>query len=254
MVHVNRQPQPLLTDPNAPLPPPIIKGKPDSRPPVYSPELSALLTSAHSRTTKPLRRSALTTPTRLPARADPLSEEARLLGPLSKRREVNFRWRFFTGEWKKVVPPVQLTCTESSSTGKEIQQSSDRKILTRLGLRPVGMQGFGILEHVERLARPPTTRPLTRRERSTTKAHPPTDVPSPRWIRRRYQQLLGRLPILTYYRSARKTQGSYHVTLSPHAVSTSQPRSSRGLAEADVIDLTWLNLKDEQIRKEADSD
>jgi hypothetical protein len=156
-------PQPLLSDPNAPLPPPIIKGKPDSRPPVYSPELSALLLSAHSRTTKSLPKTALTT-SRLPARADPLSDEARLLGPLSKRREVNLRWRFFTDEWKKVIPPLQLTCKEALSTGKGVQEPSSTESLARLGLRPVGMQGLGVLEHVEHLARPPPAT-LTRRER-----------------------------------------------------------------------------------------
>ncbi|KIJ68219.1 hypothetical protein HYDPIDRAFT_124452, partial [Hydnomerulius pinastri MD-312] len=61
--------EPLLSDPNAPLRAPIIPGKEKSRPPVYSPALTALLTSANSRRTKPLDKKHLDFPPRMPERA-----------------------------------------------------------------------------------------------------------------------------------------------------------------------------------------
>ncbi|OBZ79295.1 hypothetical protein A0H81_00776 [Grifola frondosa] len=60
----------------------------------------------------------LATPPKLPNRADPTSEEARLLGPFSKRRQVNIRWRYFTQEWKKLYPPLQVTLKEETSSGE----------------------------------------------------------------------------------------------------------------------------------------
>ncbi|KAF8898926.1 hypothetical protein BD779DRAFT_48542 [Infundibulicybe gibba] len=106
--------EPLLSHPQALVPPRIIPAVEKSRPPIYSPELKALLTSAHSRTTKPLSPQALNSPPLMPARANPSSEEARLLGRLSKRREVNIRWRYFTVEWKKIRPPLEVVVKDIS--------------------------------------------------------------------------------------------------------------------------------------------
>ncbi|KAJ6627104.1 hypothetical protein B0H10DRAFT_1780292, partial [Mycena sp. CBHHK59/15] len=100
--------EPVLVDPTAPKPPPIIPAVEKSRPPVYSAELKALLMSPHSRTTRPLSQKELDFPTTLPARANPASDDAWLLGPLSKRRETNIRWRYFVAEWKKVRTPLQV--------------------------------------------------------------------------------------------------------------------------------------------------
>ncbi|KAJ7293404.1 hypothetical protein C8J57DRAFT_1490821 [Mycena rebaudengoi] len=93
--------EPILTDPTEPIPPKIIPAVEKSRPPVYSQELTALLTSPHSRIRRPLDKKHLACPTTLPARADPASADARLLGPFSKRRETNIRWRYFVAECKK---------------------------------------------------------------------------------------------------------------------------------------------------------
>ncbi|KAG6854231.1 hypothetical protein C0991_009249 [Blastosporella zonata] len=156
--------KPILSDPNAQVPPRIIPAVEKSRPPIYSPEIKALLLSSHSRKTKPLVAKSLTFPPILPLRADPSSEDARLLGPLSKRREVNIRWRYFTREWRKVLPPLQVVIKDSSS-GADCEGSSQDE-LSQAGVRGMGMQGYGIFEDVQTVAGPfAMPRPLTRKER-----------------------------------------------------------------------------------------
>ncbi|KAG1875566.1 hypothetical protein DFJ58DRAFT_675490, partial [Suillus subalutaceus] len=171
--------EPLLSDPNAPLPPPIIPGKESSRPPVYSQELTALLTSGLARRKRPLVPGDLSFPPILPQRADPNSSDAQILGPFSKRREVNARWKYFRQEWKKVLPPLQISVSPSREVGDE---GSDLGTLT--AVRKIGFDGTTVLEELVQL----TTKP-----KNASGAFLPR-----RWLRRRYQELLGRLPILTF--------------------------------------------------------
>ncbi|KAJ7932578.1 hypothetical protein B0H13DRAFT_2307719 [Mycena leptocephala] len=72
--------EPLLTDPTAPVPPRIIPAVESSRPPVYSKELLVLLASSASRVGRVPSKAFVDSPPKLPARANPNSEEARLLG------------------------------------------------------------------------------------------------------------------------------------------------------------------------------
>lgn len=102
-------PQPIISHPSAKPSPPLIPDIPDrSCPPSYSAPLEALLTSplARPRGLSPLKPLDLVIPPNLPAKFDPESAEAKALGRLSKRREVNLRWRFFTRETAKVYPPL----------------------------------------------------------------------------------------------------------------------------------------------------
>jgi hypothetical protein len=240
----------LLSDSNLPDPPPIISREPKSRPPVYPPELATLLTSAISRSTKPLEKRSLVTLPHMPSRADASSEEARFLGPLSKRRQVNIRWRFFTKEWKKILPPLDVRVGEKSSNG-DCSEASDRESLAHAGIRGIGMQGAGVFEEIEKLIGPvPTSKPLTRRQRRTIGDHPnfsspPATFPSTtlprRWILRRYRQLLGRLPIMTYFpKTAGNPRGAYAVSISPVAMTPSQRLGGARHPEIDDDDLTWL--------------
>ncbi|KAG5647568.1 hypothetical protein DXG03_008921 [Asterophora parasitica] len=238
--------KPLLSDPNAHVPPPIIPAVEKSRPPVYSPEMKALLTSSQSRKNKPLALQFLDFPPTLPARANPTSEDARLLGPFSKRREVNIRWRYFAAEWKKVRPPLHVVTEDSSSSGTH-QGTSQTEIL-RAGIRGMGFQGHGVFDDAEARAGPPeVSKPLTRREGLRDAANVDVDVAPPlksqhpsRWLRRRYQSLLRRIPVLTYSSHSDKcgeTLGKYSVSLSPNARS---PRSDPEVEAADSQE--WLNL------------
>ncbi|KAH7910694.1 hypothetical protein BJ138DRAFT_982405, partial [Hygrophoropsis aurantiaca] len=193
--------EPLLSDPSAPLPPPIIREKESSRPPVYSPELAALLTSGLSRRTKPLSPKDLSFPPTLPERANPMSEEAALLGPFSKRREVNIRWRYFTKEWKKILPPLKISLEEHSLVE---EAGIVKEPASPIDLRGIGFHDTNVLEEVLYLA----GRPWERQQRTRRLKHNSNESTSPvispfdghlpkRWLQRRYQELLGRLPILS---------------------------------------------------------
>ncbi|KAJ7630762.1 hypothetical protein FB45DRAFT_545811 [Roridomyces roridus] len=196
--------EPLLHDPTAAKPPRIIPAVESSRPPVYSKELKALLTSGVSRTTKALSEPQLAFPPTLPSRADPSSDQARLLGPLSKRRQVNIRWRYFTAESKKVWLPLQVVVGDSTSQREDVREA---------GIRALPMQGLHVHEDVESIA-----------------------APSPhisRWVRRRYRSLLDHLPILTY----NSVRGKYTVSSSPNRL------GQEATVKVDSSDLLWMQNK-----------
>ncbi|KAG1784141.1 hypothetical protein EV702DRAFT_957088 [Suillus placidus] len=212
--------EPLLSDPNTPLPPPIIPGKESSRPPVYSQELTALLTSGLSRRKRPLVPDDLSFPPILPERADPNSSDARILGPFSKRREVNARWKYFGQEWKKVLPPLQISVSPSREVRDE---GSD--LGTSTAVRKIGFDGTTVLEELIQLT--------TKSENTSGAFHPR------RWLRRRYQELLGRLPILTFISACEdmkiKKPGGFSVSLASNALKTrNQGRASPCATDDDV--------------------
>ncbi|OCH94714.1 hypothetical protein OBBRIDRAFT_823282 [Obba rivulosa] len=244
--------EPLLSDPGAPPPGRIIPAEEKSRPPVYSPELQALVATSLSRPAKGLRPQNLNQPPTLPERADPTSEDARLLGPFSKRREVNIRWRYFASAWRKVLPPLQTTIVDKATGAVEV----DKNHLAQSGVRSVGLQGTGVFEEAEQLARPPhqRLRPVsedpqepvadlksTSGSLADTRPHPPQPVP--RFLRRRFQLLLGRMPVLSYLKNPNSTptkkSGKYEVTLSPHSNHPSE-RFPETFPEVDSASLAWI--------------
>lgn len=224
--------EPLLSDPNAPLPPPIIPGKESSRPPAYSQELAALLTSGLSRKKRPLVLDDLSFPPILPKRADPHSSDAQILGPFSKRREVNARWKYFGQEWKKVLPPLQISVSPSREVGDE-----GNELGASTAVRKIGFHGTNVLEELVQL----TTKP-----KNTSGTFLPR-----RWLRRRYQELLGRLPILTFFSSHKdmktKKRSGFSVSLAPNALKI---RNQGGpLPYATDDDVAWsLKASGEQVR------
>ncbi|KAJ7706370.1 hypothetical protein B0H17DRAFT_919441 [Mycena rosella] len=220
--------EPILTDPTAPIPPRIIPAVESSRPPVYSKELKALLISGLSRTTKPLVAAQLEFPPTLPPRADPASEEARLLGSFSKRRETNARWRYFVAEWQKVRPPLQVVVRSGPTDSPGVKLDDVR----REGIRSLPMQGLHVFEDVEKLASPPLPLAKRRTRNPRVKAPDPDTVPS-RWLRRRYQELLSRIPVLTYTAPPAKTPSYYSVSLSPS--------TQLNIPHADTADLEWMD-------------
>lgn len=198
--------------------------------------MKALLTSSYSRTTKALKPDAIVTPSTLPPRADPKSEEAQLLGPLSKRREVNLRWRFFVDETKKVIPPLHITL--SSTPQGETEPA---------GLVKFGLQTQDVFKEIESIAGPlHVAPPLTRRERESSgssltyeriRRHPS------RWLRRRYQALLARIPVLKYNGAQIPKSGRaispYSVELSGRAQEKNRSFSDFLLADPDA--LAWYD-------------
>ncbi|KAG7099006.1 hypothetical protein E1B28_000891 [Marasmius oreades] len=235
--------KPILTDPNA-NPPPIIPSVSKSRPPVFSKELTALVTSEYSRvrSAAPLRQRYLTFPPNLSLRADPSSSEAHTLGPLSKRLEVNFRWRYFTRVWKKVYPPLNVFIRDPSTA----TESSSQEAASSANIRGVCLQGSNIFEAIENVVgKPYPKRQTTCRERKSTRrdkvySMEPVRHPS-RWVRRRYQRLLGRLPALIYRQDANAATGSYRVELSAMSLLNALPRPLRQ-PEVDPDTLAWYEL------------
>jgi hypothetical protein len=216
--------------------------------------LTALLTSPISRDKKHLDAAWLVSPPTLPERANPLSEEARILGPFSKRRQVNIRWRFFTTEWKKILPPLQVVLQGVSSPNDRFSQVSDKESLARAGIRAVGMQGAGVFEEIEKLAAPLPATP-TRRQRNIGHGHTGMVAPSDsstetrfprRWLRRRFRLLLARLPILTCPREKQGDTGKYQVSLSREAIVPSRHFGGKRQAEVDDVDVTWLQRAEQK--------
>ncbi|VDB99572.1 unnamed protein product [Peniophora sp. CBMAI 1063] len=228
--------KPLLSDPSQPKPPRIIAAAPKSHPPVYSPELAALSISGSARRVgKPLKPDQLANPPKMPARADPSSSEHKLYGPLSKRRQSNIRWRFFTDNWQKLHAPLELTVdpTPSSSKGKEVMRGVPRCI---------GIYGQGVLEDVKSVANAShgMRTPIPRRQRRSLRAdedagwrhETPAGIAPSRFLRRRYAELLGKIPILTYTKT-----GKYVVSLDGAAMH--QERDYL-LADIDESERGWL--------------
>jgi hypothetical protein len=209
---------------NGPLPDTIIPGKESSRPPVFSSELTTLLTSPHSRTTRPLTKSDIITPRNLPACANPLSEEARIYGSLSKRREVNIRWRQFRAETIKLFPPL-----DGCATAAVIEDGKPPTPVLRTKLEK--------LENVERavggVCRGSTK---TRREKEDNVESPTSSIyrhPS-RWVRRRYRWLLSRSPKLVS-----RSDNFLSVQISPLAFLPYQ-KSAAYMPEVDHTTMAWF--------------
>ncbi|KAI0756776.1 hypothetical protein C8Q80DRAFT_1090443 [Daedaleopsis nitida] len=250
--------QPLRTEPREEPPPRIIRSVESSRPPVWSTEMKALVTSEHSRVKRALKPQTLLVPNTIPAeRLDPNSPQSRILGPFSKRREVNARWKFFLQELQKTHYPLQTVLQPRAASDDSEERRFDSGSLARAGIRSIGLQGSGVFEEAEALACPPALVHLDnnadvestaakRSFRPTFESHLPQ-----RFLRRRYQQLLAQTPVLTYLLSERdnssdpvtpslaqasRKPGHFNVALSPNA--------SRRLgiihSTADSIDMAWI--------------
>lgn len=243
--------KPLLTDPNAPPPPPIIPSKPRSRPPLYPKPLQSLLTTSHGMATRPLKKDAWTKAKLLPARADPFSDDAHIFGPFSKRREYNKQKRFFKQEIKKVLPPLEI----SMSTTMDASRTGNGES-TEVGQRPyhadaLPMQDLGLVSEIETLVGRAALAPLTRKERkakeaivvATASILPASTRHPSRWVRRRYRDLLAKLPIMTYRSPTPATkqhsEGTYSVQLSEYSFGRT-PASDVTVREIDDTNLAWL--------------
>ncbi|KAL5535761.1 hypothetical protein ACEPAF_3855 [Sanghuangporus sanghuang] len=247
------------------VPPPIIPGVEESRPPAFSKELVALLGSSISRSSdRGLHPQQLKTPPSLSTRVDPSSEEARLLGPLSKRREVNARWRFFSEELRRVKPPLQVSVSAIDVGAGVVRpfSGSDRIRKTEeFGLAEGGFQDSGLLESLESMATSDIRQwPVLRRERTAlakkdeaestgqeeTLANSPAPVFPTRFLRRTHRQLLTDVPLLTYLHKKFMRDGqpresaSYGVSLMKQANSAGLHHTSSRLPLIDEASLAWV--------------
>ncbi|KAM0751218.1 hypothetical protein T439DRAFT_325367 [Meredithblackwellia eburnea MCA 4105] len=199
--------------------------------PHFSRPLSVLLTSPLSHTSRPPTPSQLLKPPTLPPRADPTSEEYRLLGPLIPQRIKSIKKRYWRTQVGKVRAPVAV----------RVEGEGQKEGLREIGLKrweyEKGLERLGELERragvsvqgrprapkrsqppLERLSRetgpgesphesqlPPQDSPIFRDEKNRPdRILPPTkstkwSLPkslTPRLLRRRYQEILATSPVL----------------------------------------------------------
>jgi hypothetical protein len=244
--------QPLLRPlPSTPQPSPIIPKIPKSRPPVYSQEFVALMRSDLGRGPGEINNKWLRQPFGMPERVDPESEEAKMLGPLSKRREVNIRWRFYTKECDKIIPPLDLPDLDPESP-----LPSEKRTY---------MGDSGVFEQLLQIARSPhRDERLTRRQRKSilatgTRPTPAQSLPDveplpvqvPRLIRRRYQELLSRIPVLM---PPLKGKNGYNIVAHPDAIPKAVRFKSTLFREASASDIAWMDLNLGPDAKKLDKD
>lgn len=222
-----------------------------------------------------MRREHVLKPPLLSPRADPQSDEARLLGPLSKRLEANVRWRFFANEAKKVHPPLQVSVRRiekaNDDTGVVTETESTRlSDLAQHGLEAGALQDVGVWEHLRDLAVTVTDRSrlLTRRERNAlavtdAQRRRPGEQPKPkilpRWLRRRHQSLLARLPLLCYSinHTGRRDNlsnqtlpsGKYEVSVPAAARAYEARQRVARLHAISETDLAWIHRAEQTKKK-----
>lgn len=217
------------------------------------------------------------TPPALPPQADPTSEEARLLGPFSLRRTKNIHRRFIREELGRTLPPLHFTTSSGQAGDTKPTVSNSRGAVVGAGIAPVGFEGTRLIEELEYLTTPPP-KPLPRRtsrralafdssastqldehtelprasELQTETLQQPARIHQPRFIRRRFAEILAQTPVLTYVegQSPRKKkpsdlssgayQGRWIPSLSPAALLKSRSRSSLAGATVSHADQGWI--------------
>lgn len=158
---------------------------------------------------------------------------------------------------------------ELSDSSEVIKASSDVHDIASAGVRNVGLQGCGLLEQAQMLAGPawkPLPTPRRARERGTmenrttepTEQNPFNSSLPTRWLRKRYQDLLGRVPILTYtYKKPSGDQrgiGRYEITLAPSALSSHIRYGANRLPPVDDSNLSWVQRAERKSNGESKSD
>ncbi|KAG8973407.1 hypothetical protein FRC05_008798 [Tulasnella sp. 425] len=211
--------------PDAPL---IIPQNPKSRLPTYSPTLSTLVTSPHGRSSgKAITEPDTINPPILPARANPGSEDARLLGPFSKRREVNLRRRHWKEQVAAARVPLQSLAECEENGNKRIKWDPEKlfSMLERAATVPPKFSS-------------PTFCPSVSISPSPIQNPPPTKFPRPaRFLRRRFAEVLAKTPII-------KTSGDgrMSVTISPKGIDTSERRSRVRAGAPSEESMRWIEL------------
>jgi hypothetical protein len=183
--------------------------------------LIALLTCSGAKSKgKALKQGAWTRKNLLPPRADPTTEDARLLGPFSKRREVNIQWRYFKKQSHSIHPPLEILPEDTSANDT---------------FTPSAVADFGLVEHIHALVGPAPCPPLTRKERiKGIPSPPPTHRHPSLWVRRRYRELLERLPLLRSMPTKEGTPRRYEAEISSRRLGVAAMR------EVDEETLQWL--------------
>lgn len=139
------------------------------------------------------------------------------------------------------------------------EASSQEDALLGARIRGVGMQTTGLLDEVKSLAGPASEKPPAPRRVDqiylphTTQSAADRRSPSNRFLRRRYRELLGRIPVLTYSyvpgesvtSSNDYPTGKYEVSLAPAALSRYVRQETAHSQELNAVDLAWFECENE---------
>ncbi|KAG8835310.1 hypothetical protein FRC17_004092 [Serendipita sp. 399] len=186
---------------------PIIPGVEGSRSPSYPPTLLALVSNPISKTTgKAYSAAEVLNPKTMPARADPTSEEARLIGPLSLRRMKNIHRRFFVEQTGRILPPLEvhtpISINDQLKNGTYVPR-------TRLeALKPMEM--LQTLASPNPMYSPPSRSteedriPISLTPRRSSKLR--LGGRSSRWLRRRYRELLASIPAVNVWNPSESSE------------------------------------------------
>ncbi|KAG8988048.1 hypothetical protein FRB90_002996, partial [Tulasnella sp. 427] len=194
----------------------LIPQNPKSKLPIYSPTLLALITSAHGRSSgKAVSESDTRHPPILPAKADPNSEDAKFLGPLSKRREVNLRWRYYKEQVAAARAPLQ-----------PLAETSDNQI---------AWDPEKLFHMLEDAATAPS-------RVSPSSNMPTTNFPrSARFLRRRFAEALAKVPMIKS-----SSDGRTSVSISLKGLETSDGRARVRARPPSDESVRWLELANAQ--------
>lgn len=135
------------------------------------------------------------------------------------------------------------------------ETSSQEDALLGARIRGVGMETTGLLDQVKSLAGPASEKPPAPRRIDQIylpHTHPSAAgrrTPPNRFLRRRYRELLGRIPVLTYTYVPRKSvtssndypTGKYEVSLARTAISEYVRQEIAHSHELDAVDLAWFD-------------
>jgi len=193
-----------------------------------------------------MRPSSLINPPLLPPRHDPNSEEARILGRLSLRREFNHRRKFFRTEVQKVLPPLEILEEQSAN------RHHPRRRLEKLHL-PQMLKNMVKIRKPERPKRSIPVKTMDQDQEDPEQINSDADdvdrLPS-RFLRRRHKLLLGKIPILGYtvIKSEKNPipRPSYSVYMNPDGLSPDNQYHTDRLSEAGSLNTTWIRLANNQ--------
>ncbi|QRW12059.1 Complex 1 protein (LYR family) [Ceratobasidium sp. AG-Ba] len=247
-----------------------------ARPPAFHPALHALLSHPQVRT-KINSRAQPNGPVELAARV----EERGWLGKLPERREKNMWWRWWHSEITKINIPSEVevieetTSTAAKDETKGIAGSGTTNSVAavkRYGVPLLKTQGLGLNRLVEQLvsnrAVPKAPKRSPRLQKSASPDPPLPKPPQNRFHRRRYRDMLVRMPSLFFkptldpvpvspdasehqqkVAKPNKIPGKYIVRISPIAATRGSPRSRVAYSVMCEEDQQWIRRSQEATQK-----
>ncbi|KAH7334410.1 hypothetical protein B0J17DRAFT_720816 [Rhizoctonia solani] len=170
----------------------------DTRPPAYPPALKALLASPLART-----KSGLKSQSDEPAALSLALDKRGWLGKLPERRERNLWWNWWREEPTKTLVPAEIEVIESNlDVPATLSLESDKPTV---GFTNRQDSRIWLLRRVEEYSRSHVTPKAPRRsaERSPqSQGQRPEAIitipPQSRFMRRRYRELLSKMPLLSF--------------------------------------------------------